>query len=87
MQRDAVQSFLKRDTSLAVQVLGCMSQVREKEKAFLTEVIVKVEDVDTAVTLGLIGRELRRIAGYSIAIADDGMNRVLTPTSIFQTVD
>ena len=79
MQRDAVQSFLGKNPKLAVQVLRRMSQVREKEKELLKEVMAKVEDVDTAVTLGLIGRDLRRIAGYSVAIADDGMNRILTP--------
>ncbi len=57
-----------------------MSDVREEEKKFLNEVMAKVRDTDTAVTMGLIGKDLRRIAGYSVAIADDGMNRVLTPT-------
>ena len=81
MQKDAVQSFLKKDAKLAVQVLRRMNDVREKEKKLLKEIMAKVKDIDTAVTMGLIGRDLRRIAGYSVAIADDGMNRVLTPTS------
>ncbi len=38
-----------------------------------------MKDVDTAVTLSMIVRDIRRIAGYSVAIADDAMNRVLTP--------
>jgi len=80
MQKDAVQSFLKKDTKLAVHVLRKMGDVRKKEKKLLKEVIKKVKDIDTAVTMGLICRDLRRIAGYSVAIADDGMNRVLTPT-------
>ncbi len=58
-----------------------MSVVRQNEEGLLKEVMVKIKDIDTAVTMGLIGRDLRRIAGYSVAIADDGMNRVLTPTS------
>jgi len=81
MQKDAVQSFLKKDAKLAVQVLRRMNDVREKEKKLLKEIMAKVKDIDTAVTMGLIGRDLRRIAGYSVAIADDSMNRVLTPTS------
>ena len=81
MQKDAVQSFLKKDAKLAVQVLRRMNDVREKEKKLLKEIMAKVKDIDTAVTMGLIGRDLRRIAGYSVAIADDGMNRVLTPIS------
>ncbi len=81
MQRDAVQSFLKKDAKLAVQIFHKMSVVRQNEEGLLKEVMVKIKDIDTAVTMGLIGRDLRRIAGYSVAIADDGMNRVLTPTS------
>jgi len=80
MQKDAVQSFLEKDTKLAVQVLLRMSDVRRNEEDLLKEVMAKVRDIDTAVTMGLIGRDLRRIAGYSVAIADDGMNRVLTPS-------
>ncbi len=82
MQKDAVQSFLDKDTRLAVQVLLNMSDARKKEEDLLKEVIAKVKDIDTAVTMGLIGRDLRRIAGYSVAIADDGMNRVLTPSLV-----
>lgn len=82
MQRDAVQSFLKKETKLAVQVFRGMSIVRKLEEKLLKEIMARVEDTDTAVTLALIGRDLRRIAGYSVAVADDGMNRVLTPASI-----
>lgn len=82
MQKDAVHSFLGKDTELADQVLRRMSHVREKEEQLLKEVIAKVKDIDTAVTMGLIARDLRRIAGYSVAIADDGMNRVLTPVCV-----
>jgi len=81
MQKDAVQSFLKKDTKLAVKVFSQMSKVRALERYLLKEVMTTIRDVDTAVTIGLIGRDLRRIAGYSVAIADDSMNRVLTPTS------
>ena len=80
MQREAVQAFLKKDVGLATDVMGRMAEVRKREETLLTTVLKRVKDVDTAVSLGLIARDLRRIAGYSIAIADDAMNRVLTPT-------
>jgi len=79
MQKDAVQSFLSRDMKLALRVFKSMRKVRESEKKLLREVMAKVEDTDAAVTLVLIGRNLRRIAGHSVAIADDGMNRTLRP--------
>jgi phosphate uptake regulator len=59
-----------------------MNEVREREKAILKRVMESIKDVDTAVTLGMIARDLRRIAGYAVAIADDAMNRVLTPTGL-----
>ncbi len=81
MQNDAVEAFLKKDVKLAINVMAKMDEIREKEKALLKRVMEKTKDVDAAVTLGMIARDLRRIAGYAVAIADDAMNRVLTPTA------
>jgi len=81
MQRNAVEAFLKKDVKLAINVMAKMDETREGEKALLKRVMEKTRDVDTAVTLGMIARDLRRIAGYAVAIADDAMNRVLTPTA------
>jgi len=80
MQRDAVQSFLKKDNMLAIATMGRMSDVRRKEETLLTTILKKVKDADLAVALSHITRDLRRIAGYSVAIADDAMNRILAPT-------
>lgn len=79
MQRDAVQAFLKKDVMLAITTMGKMTGVREKEKTLLTTVLKNVEDSDLVVVLSRIVRDLRRIAGYSVAIADDAMNRTLAP--------
>lgn len=81
MQRDAVQAFLKRDVKLAIATMGKMSDIRRKEKTLLTTILKKVKDADLAVALSHIARDLRRIAGYSVAIADDAMNRTLAPMS------
>ena len=80
MQRDTVQAFLKKDVKLAITSMGKMRGVRRKEKALLTTILKMVEDADLAVALSHIARDLRRIAGYSVAIADDAMNRTLAPT-------
>ena len=79
MQRTATAAFLKKDVKLAITVLNEMAEIREIEEALLKSVMEKVKDVDTAITLSIIARDLRRIAGYAVAIADDAMNRVLTP--------
>jgi len=81
MQEKAVKAFLEKDVHLAIAVIGKMSLVREKEEAFLKAVMEKVRDVDAAVILGMIARDLRRIAGYAVAVSDNAMNRVLTPKS------
>lgn len=79
MQREAVQAFLKRDVNLAINVMGKMGDVREREEVLLKRIMEITRDVDKAVTLSMIARDLRRIAGYAVAVADDAMNRVLTP--------
>jgi phosphate transport system protein len=81
MQNDAVEAFLKKDVKLAISVMAKMSQIREKEKTLLKRIMEKTKDVDAAVALGMVARDLRRIAGYAVAVADDAMNRVLTPTA------
>jgi len=81
MQKMSAQAFLKKDVKLAVIAVSKMEKIREKEKILLKKVMKGTEDVDTAVILGMIIRDLRRIAGYAVAIADDAMNRVLTPVT------
>jgi len=80
MQANSSTAFLKKDAKLAVKVLTRMNEIREKEEALLKSIMENVKDVDTAVTLSIIARDLRRIAGYTVAVADDAMNRVLTPS-------
>ncbi len=80
MQKEAVQAFLQANYHLAIAVFGKMRSMRKKEEALLKMILEKTKDMDTAVALSMIARDLRRIAGYAVAVADDAMNRVLTPT-------
>lgn len=81
MQRNATSAFLKKNVKLAVAVLNKMVDVRQKEESLLKVIMEKITDVDTAITLSMIVRDLRRISGYAVAISDDAMNRVLTPST------
>ena len=81
MQKNAAIAFLRKDVSLAISVLNKMSDVRGKEESLLKNILEKVKDVDSAITLSIIVRDVRRIAGYAVAIADDAMNRVLVPST------
>lgn len=80
MQRAAVQAFLKKDVMLAIATMRRMREVKQKEENLLTTILKRVKNTDIAVALSHIARDLRRIAGYSVAIADDAMNRILAPT-------
>ncbi len=79
MQAKAVEAFIKKDTMLAVKVMKQMRDIEKKEKALLTEILRKIKNADVAVAYSHMVRDLRRIAGYSVAIADDAMNRTLAP--------
>lgn len=79
MQRGAVKAFLERDPDLTFRVIARMSTVRDKERRLLTAIHHSVRDIDVALALGMVARDLRRIAGYAVAIADDAANRILTP--------
>ena len=81
MQMNATAAFMKKDAKLAVTVLTEMNEIREKEEALLKSIMEKVNDVDIAARLSMIARDLRRISGYAVAVADDAMNRVLTPST------
>jgi phosphate uptake regulator len=80
MQKEAVQAFLKKDVKLAIATMGKMNEVKRMEERLLATILRMVKDADLAVALSHIARDLRRIAGYSVAIADDAMNRILAPT-------
>lgn len=79
MQKSAIEAFLARDVKLAIKVFGMMNEVREMERVVLKRIMEKIADIDMAVTLSMVARDIRRIAGHAVAIADDVMNRVLRP--------
>lgn len=79
MQKNAIEAFLKKDVKLAIKVFGMMNDIREMERIILKKIMEKTADVDIAITLSMIARDIRRIAGHAVAIADDVMNRVLRP--------
>lgn len=79
MQKMSMEAFIKKDVNLAIKVFGRMNEVRELEKAILKGIMEKVTNIDSAITLSMIARDTRRLAGRTVAIADDVMNRVLRP--------
>lgn len=77
MQKLAVESFINKDLERVFKVTTIMPKIREIEDELDRLVIKTVSDVDKAYKLMMIGREIRRIAGFSVAIADAAANRIL----------
>ncbi len=77
MQRLAVESFIKKDLNRVFKVTTIMPEIRGLEDELDRLVIKMTRDVDRAHRLMMIGREIRRIAGFSVAIADAAANRIL----------
>lgn len=78
MQRLAVEAFLERDYAKAMRVMKLMTRVRNHDDALSVRILAQTRDVRKAVTEMLVAREIRRIAGYSVAMADATANRVLS---------
>src|SRR5574340_1197701 len=78
MQTLAVEAFLGKDFSKAQRVMKLMTRVRNLDDALSLQILNQAKDVRKAVTEMLIARELRRIAGYSVAMADATANRVFS---------
>lgn len=83
MQEEAIQAFVDEDFKLALNVIARMREPQNIEYQILHRAS-QMEDVGLAIVLGLTARDLRRIAGFCVAIADDTMNRSLIPPLIQQ---
>ena len=78
MQTLAVEAFLGRDFSKAQRVMKLMTRVRNLDDTLSMQILNQAKDVRRAVTEMLIAREIRRIAGYTVAMADATANRVFS---------
>lgn len=79
MQKIAMESFIERNFQKVLEAASSMDEIKSYEEAITKRVLNTVEDMEEAVVLLLILRELRRIAGYSVAIADAAANKMLAP--------
>lgn len=72
MQEQATQALLNRDLALASSIIDRMAHVR-KLYELAHSMIMKVDSEKNALTLSLIIRDIRAIAGYAVALADDAV--------------
>ncbi len=79
MQKLSIESFIEKNYTKVLKVLKRMGEVRNIDDAVSVEVLKDSENVKKAVMGILVAREIRRIAGYSVGIADAAANRILSP--------
>lgn len=72
MQEDAFEAFLKRDLALASSVIDRMDEVRKLYATIVVDSAKNLKEKD-ALSLSLIVRDIRGIAGYAVALADDAV--------------
>lgn len=79
MQKLSVESFLNKDYSRVLKVLKLMVDVKKMDMSISAQIAKSPKSIKKAVAGILIAREIRRIAGYSIGMADAASNRIFFP--------
>lgn len=70
MQEDAFEAFMKRDLSKASAVIGRMDEVRKHYEALFADAH---RGLIASLPFSLIVRDIRGVAGYAVALADDAV--------------
>lgn len=79
MQKLAVEGFLERDFTKILRVIKLMDGIRKIDDRISSKIFTNSRNVKRAVAEMLIAREIRRIAGYSVGMADASANRIFSP--------
>ena len=70
MQEEAFEAFVKKDLGKASEVIDTMDEVRKAYEALVAE---PPRGLPASLPLSLIVRDIRGIAGYAVALADDAV--------------
>lgn len=81
MRNEAISSFIKKDLEEAMKVLRIMSIQRDLEEELLNYLYTGKVSVNTAIVYSMMGREFRRISGFSVGVSDALANLILAPIS------
>lgn len=79
MQKLAVEAFLERDYTKTIRVIKLTQGIKKIDDTISSQIFKNTRNVKKAVTQMLIAREIRRIAGYSVGMADAAANRIFFP--------
>lgn len=82
MHRLALQAFFEKDFPKVVKVTRLMGDAKRLDETIARKALESSKDVGFVATVLLIARELRRIAGYAVALADVAANRMFAPATV-----
>jgi phosphate uptake regulator len=73
MQEKAIQAFLTRDTKQVVDTLNMMEHIREMDSIIISKIPKNMSNTLLEISLTRMIKDIRSIAGYAIAIAEDAV--------------
>jgi phosphate uptake regulator len=79
MRDDSVNALVKKDITLATNVIKLMGIQRNLEEELLNYLFTGKVSQRNAVSYSMMGREFRRVSGYAVGISDAVGNLVLVP--------
>jgi len=79
MRNDSISSFVKKDLESALKVIKLMSLQRGLEDELLNYLNTGKVSVNIGIVYSMIGKEMRRVSGFAVGIADALANLLLAP--------
>jgi phosphate uptake regulator len=80
MQEEAIVAFLKNSFSLANAVIDKREWITAFDRDITEKILKRVEDVEIAIALTAISKDISRIGSYAVTIAEDTQMGCVTPT-------
>jgi phosphate uptake regulator len=79
MRNDSINAFIKKDLDSALKVIRLMSIQKGLEDELLNYLTTGKVSVNIGIVSSMIGKEFRRVSGFSVGISDALANLILAP--------
>lgn len=79
MRNEAIDALINKDLEKGVKVIKLMSLQKDLEDELLSYLLTGKISIQEAIAYSMIGREFRRVSGYSVGISDALANLILAP--------
>ena len=80
MRNDSINAFIEKNLEAALKVIKLMSIQRGLEDELLNYLNTGKVSVNIGIVYSMIGKEMRRVSGFSVGIADALANLLLAPS-------